>query len=129
MKAISKIIATVLFLLISDNVLSQAKITFNINLKPQLEDSVFIPGRDQVYLSGNTYPLRSTRPLVMKDTEPVDSVYTVEVNFNSNELNTLLEYNFVLVVNSIRMQEDLPRNVEIRGTETLDAMYFNTFAW
>jgi hypothetical protein len=108
---------------------AQAKITFNLNLKPQLEDSLFIPGRDQVMLTGKTYPLRLTRPVAMVDEEPIDSIYTVEVMFTRSDINTLLEYNFVLQINSRSVKEDMPRKLEIRGTEALDALYFNSFAW
>lgn len=129
MKAISKIIVAVLFLLISENVLAQAKITFNINLKPQLEDSVFVPGRDQVYLVGSTYPLRMIRPLAMKDDAPIDSTYTVEVKFNRDQMSKMVEYNFILRINSNQLKEDRTRSLNIRGDERLDALYFNSFAW
>lgn len=129
MKSLFLIFVCSLLLFLSDNLSAQAKITFNLNLKPQLEDSVFIPGRDQVFLSGKTFPLRTTRPLAMIDKEPIDSVYTVEVSFNRSELNTMLEYNFILRLNSKNLTEDVPRKLEIRGNETLDALYFNSFAW
>lgn len=129
MRNITFIFATVLFLLISDDVLSQAKVTFNINLKPQLQDSLFIPNRDEVYLVGSTYPLRMTRPLTMKDEAPIDSIYTVEIKFNRDQLNKMVEYNFVLRLNSNQLKEDRVRSLNVRGDERLDALYFNSFAW
>lgn len=129
MKSIFKIIATILFLLISNNALSQNKVTFNINLKPQLEDSTFIPNRDAVFLVGSTYPLRMTRPLTMRDEAPIDSIYTVEVNFNRNQMNAMVEYNFILQINYTQRKEDRVRSLNIRGDERLDALYFNAFAW
>ncbi|MEP1150465.1 MAG: hypothetical protein JXR20_02970 [Balneola sp.] len=129
MRNIATILATILFISISSNAFSQHKVTFNINLKPQLEDSVFIPNRDAVYLVGSTYPLRMTRPLTMKDEAPVDSIYTVEVNFNRNQMNAVVEYNFILRINSNQLKEDRTRSLNIRGDEILDALYFNAFAW
>lgn len=113
----------------SVKVSAQSTVTFNLNLKPQLEDSVFIPNRDKVFLVGSTFPLRLNRPLVMRDEDPIDSVYTVEVMFNRDQLNTLAEYNFMLSINSNQLKEDIPRRLEIRGKEILDALYFNSFAW
>lgn len=129
MKVINFILPVLLFLLISTKISAQHTITFNINLKPQLVDSIFVPDRDQILLAGNTYPLRLNRPMIMRDLEPIDSVYTVEVMFNQNQLNNLIEYNFILKINSESLQEDIPRRLKIRGDETLDALYFNSFAW
>lgn len=129
MNKLFSIITLIVLVLFAQKLSAQVKISFNLNLKPQLEDSLFIPGRDQVMLTGNTYPLRLTRPVTMIDEEPIDSIYTVEVLFNRSEMNTMLEYNFILRVNSNSLTEDLPRRIEIRGNEILDALYFNSFAW
>lgn len=129
MKQICTIVFINLFVLISVKVSAQTTVTFNLNLKPQLEDSVFIPNRDKVYLVGSTYPLRLNRPLMMRDEEPIDSIYTIDVMFNRDQLNKLVEYNFMLNVNSNQLKEDIPRRLEIRGNEILDALYFNSFAW
>lgn len=125
--------AVVLIFLIgssSVNVYAQSKVTFNINLKPQLEDSTFIPGRDLVQLVGSIRPINTARPTYLVDSEPVDSIYSVTVDFSSRYRNQTLTYNFELRVNFERRKETLPRTLLLSLREIeLDPLYFDAFAW
>lgn len=108
---------------------AQSTITFQVNLKPQLKDSVFIPGRDAVTLTGNIYPITNGE-ITLKDEAPRDSIYTVEVKFPGSYTGKKLEYNFVLETEQQTIKESMPRQLGIRsGTFTLDALYFDSFAW
>lgn len=108
---------------------AQATLTFQVNLKPQLEDSVFIPGRDLIKLTGNMYPL-SGQGLTLNDSAPKDSIYTTEVKLPKSSVGKKLTYNFVLNVDEKTIKESMPRSIKIRsGDFTLDALYFDSFAW
>lgn len=116
-------------LLLSQNSYAQTKITFQVNLKPQLEDSVFIPGRDLVKLKGNQYPLTG-KGITLRDSAPKDSVYTVEVSFPGHASGKKISYNFILETEPKTINESMPRQLLIRnGEHTLDALYFDSFAW
>lgn len=107
--------------------LAQSEVTFKVNLKPQLEDSVFIPGRDQIYLQGNVYPLSSGQKT---DHAPADSVYEVSVRFPSRVVGQQLSYNFFIDTPQNTKEEQMPRNLQIRSRDQeLDALYFDSFAW
>ncbi len=110
---------------------AQTTVRFIVNIKPLLEDSVFVPPMDYVELTGDQYPLGQYKNVRMRDEEPVDSVYSVEVTFPRRLLNQRLTYNFILRrPNSGDMFESLPRNIIIRGNEvSLDTLYFDAFAW
>lgn len=110
---------------------AQATVTFNLNLKPQLEDSTFIPVTDVIELVGDLSPLGRNRVLRLRDLAPKDSIYTVEVEFPRRFNQRTLTYNFVLRT-EIRgvFRESLPRTLLLRtGTVELDPFYFDAFAW
>jgi len=110
--------------------LAQSEVTFKVNLKPQLEDSVFIPGRDQIYLQGNVYPLSNRQKTYLKDHAPADSVYEVSVRFPSRVIGQQLSYNFFIQTPQNTKEEQMPRNLQLRSRDQeLDALYFNSFAW
>ncbi|MEQ8525859.1 hypothetical protein [Gracilimonas sp.] len=110
-------------------VYAQHKVTFQINLKPMLEDSTFIPGQDYVQVTGSFSPI-STRPVRLYDTNPVDSIYTAEVRFSSRYSNQELQYNFEIVSPDSKKKERLPRKVSLRSREIeLQPLYFDAFAW
>jgi len=112
------------------NSYGQAKITFKVNLTPQLEDSVFIPDRDQIYLKGNVFPLSSSQKVYMKDTAPVDSVYEATVNFPSSASGKRLNYNFYIRTPDQTMTEQMQRQLGIGSKDVeLNSTYFNRFAW
>jgi len=113
----------------SDFAYAQSSITFQVNLKPQLEDSVFVPGRDVAKITGNTYPLTG-RGVILEDTSPKDSIYTVEVKFPGSATGKEISYNFVLNVDEKVINESMPRSIRLRkGDFKLDALYFDSFAW
>ncbi len=106
------------------------KVTFNVNLKPQLEDSTFIPGRDQLTVVGSFQPINLPTPYYLTDQEPIDSVYSVTIDFSPRYRNQTLIYNFEMMVNYRKLTENLERQLLIRqGEVSLDALYFNAFAW
>ena len=110
--------------------LAQSEVTFKVNLTPQLEDSVFIPGRDQIYLQGNVYPLSNRQKTYLKDHAPADSVYEVSVRFPSRVIGQQLSYNFFIETPQNTKEEQMPRNLQLRSRDQeLDALYFNSFAW
>lgn len=106
------------------------KVTFNINLKPQLEDSVFIPGRDQIRIYGSAQPINLATPYYLIDEEPIDSVYSVTINFPRRYQNQTISFNYEMTINYRKMREDLERRLLVQqGDISLDALYFNAFAW
>lgn len=128
-----KFLLTSLFLvsvLTSGSVIAQSSVTFNVNLKPQLEDSSFVPGRDMLEIIGDIRPLSMLRTFRLTDTEPVDSVYSVTLNFSTRFNRQMLTYNFIMTANSVKLTEVLERNLTLQNREvSLDALYFNAFAW
>ncbi len=109
---------------------ARQSVTFNVNMKPQLEDSSFVPGRDQLQIVGNVPPINSLRPYYLIDSEPIDSVYSVTINFPSRFRNQTISYNFEMTANYRKYTEVMERSVRLLYNEvSLDALYFNAFAW
>lgn len=109
---------------------AQTTVIFNLNLKPQLEDSSFVPGSDILEVTGNLYPFGFNKNFRLEDAAPIDSIYTVEVSFTGAENNKTLEYNFLIRTDTEEIKESRPRVLELNsGTIALDALYFNAFAW
>lgn len=109
---------------------AQTTVIFNLNLNPQLEDSSFVPDRDILEVTGNLYPFGFNKNFKLEDLAPLDSIYTVEVNFSGAENNKTLEYNFLIRTEREEIKENRPRVLELHsGTIALDALYFNAFAW
>jgi hypothetical protein len=103
-------------------------VTFNVILKGQLEDSSFVPGRDYVRVTGNIPPLN--RPLILKDTAPIDSIFSGEITFSSRFNNQQLRYNYELVIDRRVTAEDTPRTLPLNGQDViLPPLHFNAFAW
>lgn len=101
-----------------------------MNLKPQLEDSSFIPGRDNLKIVGDLYPIITPNPYYLVDEEPIDSIYSITIRFSSRFRNQMLTYNFEMMANYIRTVEVLPRSIQLQSREVeLDPLYFNAFAW
>ncbi len=129
MKVFKVCLITCALILSSNSVFAQ-KITFNVNLKPQLEDSTFIPGRDQLRVIGSAQPISLATPYYLTDQEPIDSVYSVTINFSPRYRNQTIVYNFEMTVNYRKIVEDLERQLLIQqGEVELDPLYFNAFAW
>lgn len=112
---------------------AQSKITFQLNLKPQIQDSTFIPSRDQVQIIGSFRPLQFNMPLELTDTNR-DSIYTITLDFGMASLNQNLNFNYQLVLNKDMdrnvLKESMPRTFILRqGEFKLDPLYFDSFAW
>jgi len=131
MQLLKKFYVSALILLgVNLSVVAQSSITFNVNLKPQLEDSTFLPGIDQIKIIGDLYPLNTPNPYYLIDEEPVDSIYSITVRFSSRFRNDMLTYNFEMMANYIRLTEVMPRSIQLQGRDVeLDPLYFNAFAW
>lgn len=114
-----------------ESAVAQTTVTFNVNLKPQLENGDFIPGRgDKIELTGNIIPLRPGVYLRMRDQEPIDSVYSVTVPFSRNQQDRSLSYNYVLTIDGETLSEDSPHRIVLRGRAiNLDALYFGSNVW
>ncbi|MDZ7715679.1 MAG: hypothetical protein U5J95_05640 [Balneolaceae bacterium] len=109
---------------------AQNTVTFKVNLTPQLEDSIFVPGRDIALLQGNLYPLTPTHRFQLTEGSEIDSIYTVDVNFPLTAINKELKYTFILKTPEKEITEMNPRFLRIKkGDRELDALYFDTFAW
>lgn len=129
-KNIFSALVVIILLVLSSDIYARQQVTFNVNLKPQLEDSIFIPGRDQLQLVGDLQPINTARPYFLTDSEPIDSVYSVTINFPGRFRNRTLTYNFEMTINYIKQTEDLERQLLLQlGEIELDALYFNAFAW
>ena len=110
---------------------AQTTVTFNLNLKPMLEDSVVVPGRgDVVQVTGNLYPLDGRVPVRMRDREPIDSVYTAEVKFPRSVQGRTLQYSYVLDTEEETIKESMYRQLRLRGGDIeTDPLYFDSHAW
>ncbi|GAB5408498.1 MAG: hypothetical protein BalsKO_08630 [Balneolaceae bacterium] len=129
MKLVQFFIVVGVFFICSNTVFAQ-KVTFNVNLKPELEDSTFIPGRDQIRIIGSVQPINLATPYYLTDQEPIDSVYSVTINFSPRLRNQTITYNFEMTLNYRKLSETLQRQLQIRqGEVSLDPLYFNAFAW
>jgi len=109
---------------------AQVSVTFKVNLKPQLEDSIYVPGRDQIYLKGNIFPLTNSKKIFMKDGTPADSVFEAMVEFPATASGKKLQYNYFIFTPDRLLKEHLPRHLQLKEGQTeLDALYFDSFAW
>ena len=106
-------------------------VIFNVNLKPNLEDSMFVPNQDKMVIIGNFYPLGLNRSVQMFDEAPIDSIYTAEIRFGSRYQGQVLEYNFQIVdENGNKNTESMVRKITLSAGETeIPPLYFNAFAW
>tara|TARA_R110001599_G_C11828144_1_gene617998 strand:- start:29 stop:418 length:390 start_codon:yes stop_codon:yes gene_type:complete len=113
------------FIALSAATSAQTKITFNINLKPMLLDSTFIPGQEFLEVKGDLRPFTRTTNFQMTDETPIDSVYSVTLEFPSRYNGQILTYNYVIksLVNKDR-NEFLPRTLDLKGKEIIDPPYY-----
>lgn len=108
---------------------AQTKITFNVDMKPMLEDSSFIPGQDILRVKGDLQPFTRVTTFQLNDEQPIDSVYSVTINFPRRYTDQTLTFNyFIQTLNRGTLQESLPRYIELKGMEISHPPYvFNTF--
>lgn len=112
------------------NVFAQATVTFNVNLQPQLKDSIFIPGRDWIEISGSQYPFTKSNNRLSDTSTPKDSVYSITLDFLRSDMNQTFNYNFVMYLDGKAQREGMRRQIRVRpGKQNLDALYFDAYAW
>jgi len=108
---------------------AQTEVSFHIDLKQQVQDSLFIPGKDQVQLIGSEYPLDMSAGLRLRDKPPADSVYTTTVHFPSRQDGKVLKYKYRYYHNGEWVEENRIRVLPLEGEERdLDITFFNGFA-
>jgi len=111
---------------------AQTNVTFNIDMKYALENGLFNDFTNNIYLKGNISPLGENLGsyIEMTDTAPVDSIYSVVVEFPAMYDNELLEYNFVIKRLLSSEHEDKKRELTLSGeAEDLPAIKFNAYDW
>lgn len=129
-KRLINLFAAILFSAISSIAVAQTTVTFNVNLKPQLEDSTFIPGRDIAGVIGNLHPFQFNAPIKMTDEEPIDSIFTVTVDFPAYQTGKSLQFRYILQTEDEDLRELRPRSIGLKkGKTNLDALFFNTYAF
>ena len=117
-------------ILIGELFAQSAEITFNVNLQPQLKDSIFIPGRDRILITGTQEPFSRINNRLSDNSTPKDSVYSVTLRFSQTDINRRFSYNYVMYIDGTPQRENMRRQIKVtRGKHNLDALYFNTFAW
>ena len=111
---------------------AQTSVTFNIDMKYALENGLFNDFTNDLFLKGNISPLSTSSAgyLEMTDTAPVDSIYSVVVEFPAIYDGDLLEYNFVIKRLLSTENEERKRELTLSGeAEDLPAIKFNSYDW
>jgi len=112
------------------DVYGQSDITFQVDITDLLDGNEFNPDEDRVELIGNKHPLSATTPLKMKRDENEPTLFKVTVSFPISMENSQLEYQFRALIDNRYKNEDIPRSLRIpENDRTLDALYFNSYAW
>lgn len=111
---------------------AQTTVTFNLDMKYALQNGLFNDLTNDLFIKGNISPLSESSAgfLEMTDTAPVDSIYSVVVEFPAAFDNDLLEYNFVIKRVLTTENEDRKRELTLSGgEEDLPAIKFNSYDW
>lgn len=111
---------------------AQTKVSFQIDMKYALQKGMFNDLTNAVMLKGDKSPLGTSviQYVQLKDTAPVDSIYTAVIEFPSTHDGKLLEYNFVIKKLLTSEQEDRVRQITLNGGEMeLPAIVFNSYDW
>ncbi|MGN8225356.1 hypothetical protein [Gracilimonas sp. BCB1] len=109
---------------------AQTTVTFNLDMKKALQDSLFIPSTDKVILVGDVRPLNGIDDIYLRDEEPIDSIFTAEVRFKRFLDGDQVSYNFVLDTQSKKYEEPRPRSLRLSGNEMiLPPIQFGATAW
>lgn len=109
---------------------AQTAVTFQVDLTHLLDGKEFDAERDKVELIGNRHPLSSTRPLVMVRDEENPNLFALTVDFPPGTAKTSVEYQFRVMLEYRYHNEDIPRTLRVpEQDETLDSLYFNSYAW
>ena len=113
------------FIALSTTSFAQTKVTFNLNLKPMLLDSTFIPGQEFLEIKGDFSPFTRTTRFQMTDEAPLDSVYSVTLDFPRRYNGQTLTYNYVIRSLIARERNEfLPRTLDLKGKEIVDPPYY-----
>jgi hypothetical protein len=109
---------------------AQTTVTFNVDLRPMMKDSTFIPGQDFLQVNGNLYPFGLNRPVRMSDNTPKDSIFTAEVQFSRRFNNERLKYYFEIVKPDETLSESSNRFVHLNGQDIiLPPVGFNSYVY
>ncbi|MEQ8524166.1 hypothetical protein [Gracilimonas sp.] len=109
---------------------AQTTVTFNLDMRRALQDSLFIPSTDKVVLVGDVRPLNEINKIYLRDEEPIDSIFTAEVTFRRYLDGDLVTYNFVLDTQSKKFEEPRSRSLRLSGNEIiLPPLQFGATAW
>ncbi|MEO9887858.1 MAG: hypothetical protein ABJR05_05565 [Balneola sp.] len=111
---------------------AQTNVTFNIDMKYALQNGLFNEFTNNIYIKGNISPLSESSAgyIEMTDTAPVDSIYSVVVEFPAIYDGELLEYNFVIKRLLSTEHEERKREITLSGeVEDLPDIKFNSFDW
>ncbi|MBO6584936.1 MAG: hypothetical protein JJ953_02400 [Gracilimonas sp.] len=109
---------------------AQTTVTFNLDMKRALQDSLFIPSTDKVILVGDVRPLNEINEIYLRDEEPIDSIFTAEVTFKRYLDGDQISYNFVLDTQSKKYKEPRPRSLRLSGNDMiLPPIQFGATAW
>jgi len=111
---------------------AQTSVTFNLDMKYALENGLFNDLTNDLFLKGNISPLSESSAgyLEMTDTAPVDSIYSVVVEFPAIYDTQLLQYNFVIKRLLTTENEERTRELTLSGeAEDLPAIKFNSYDW
>lgn len=107
---------------------AQTTVTFNVDLRPMMRDSTFIPGQHYLQVNGNLYPFGQNRPVRLNDETPKDSIFTAEVRFSRRYNNEQLTYNYEIVKPEEILKERGGRSLILSGQDvTLPPVGFNSF--
>lgn len=129
MKKITLLLSVYLFCF-TISAFSQSTITFRVNVSYEIENGLFNPEEHSVVLMGNVHPLSMNRQVEMIASDADSTMYIAEVRFSNGVVQRSLNYIFRLNLNGRYMNEDVPRNLIIPNQSvTLDAIYFNSYAW
>lgn len=109
---------------------AQVDVTFQVDIREFIENGMFDPERDHVELIGDQSPLSGVQPVKMDPHKETSSLYTKTVTFSEVKSNKPLQYQFRVMINYRYRNEDIPRTIRIPSKDkTIDAMYFNSYAW
>lgn len=109
---------------------AQTRVIFQLNLKQEMKDSVFVPSEHSIVITGDKRPFSRTRTFEMEDKSPIDSIFTAEVDFPSSVMGETLRYNYVIKREIGDLEEFRPRLLPLkeRNRLILNVMFFNDFA-
>lgn len=129
-KSLSLLLVLGALLIASEKTQAQSRVIFQINLKQEMKDSVFVPSEHSIVISGDQRPFSRTRTFEMEDKTPIDSIFVAEVDFPYSVMGETLRYNFEIKRDIGDLEEFRPRLLPLKKTQRqiLNVTYFNDFA-